>query len=68
MTALRVAGAPSRLPHWVAADIDQVGVDGYPAHGAPAEFVVYDRDPLADLSVLDRPAHVVLNGRLVHRS
>ncbi len=32
--------------------------------GAPADFVVYDRDPLADLSVLDCPAHVVLAGRL----
>jgi imidazolonepropionase-like amidohydrolase len=31
--------------------------------GAPADFVVYDRDPLADLGVLDHPAHVVLNGR-----
>jgi imidazolonepropionase-like amidohydrolase len=34
--------------------------------GAPADFVVYDRDPLADLDVLDHPACVVLNGRL-HR-
>jgi imidazolonepropionase-like amidohydrolase len=33
--------------------------------GAPADFVVYDRDPLADLSVLDHPAHVVLGGRPV---
>jgi imidazolonepropionase-like amidohydrolase len=31
--------------------------------GAPADFVVYDRDPVADLGVLDRPGHVVLNGR-----
>ncbi len=33
--------------------------------GAPADFVVYDRDPLVDLHVLDHPAHVVLGGRLV---
>jgi imidazolonepropionase-like amidohydrolase len=33
--------------------------------GAPADFVVYDRDPAADLHVLDHPAHVVLRGRLV---
>ncbi len=34
--------------------------------GAPADFVVYDRDPLADLAVLDAPpSHIVLNGRPV---
>jgi imidazolonepropionase-like amidohydrolase len=33
--------------------------------GAPADFVVYRRDPVADLHVLDHPAHVVLRGRLV---
>lgn len=32
--------------------------------GAPADFVIYDRDPMADLDVLDHPAHVVLGGRL----
>lgn len=31
---------------------------------APADFVVYDRDPLADLDVLDHPGYVVLNGTL----
>ena len=35
------------------------------AEGAPADFVVYDADPLADLSVLLRPAAVVLRGRIV---
>ena len=35
--------------------------------GAPADFVVYDADPLADLSVLARPACVVLRGRVVRR-
>jgi imidazolonepropionase-like amidohydrolase len=33
--------------------------------GAPADFVVYPRDPLADLSVLREPSAVVLRGRLV---
>ncbi|GAB2450212.1 amidohydrolase family protein [Nocardioides hungaricus] len=33
--------------------------------GAPADFVVYDADPLVDLSVLLRPAAVVLRGRIV---
>jgi imidazolonepropionase-like amidohydrolase len=33
--------------------------------GAPADFVVYDRDPIADLEVLGHPALVVLRGRLV---
>ena len=32
--------------------------------GAPADFVVYERDPLTDLDVLDHPDHVVLNGTL----
>jgi imidazolonepropionase-like amidohydrolase len=32
--------------------------------GAPADFVIYDRDPLTDLQVLDHPVHVVLRGRL----
>jgi imidazolonepropionase-like amidohydrolase len=33
--------------------------------GAPADFVVYPRDPLQDLSVLLEPSHVVLRGRVV---
>ncbi len=33
--------------------------------GDPADFVVYDADPLVDLSVLHRPARVVLRGRVV---
>ncbi|MEJ7795110.1 MAG: amidohydrolase family protein [Nocardioides sp.] len=33
--------------------------------GAPADFVVYDADPLADLSVLRRPSRIVLRGRVV---
>jgi imidazolonepropionase-like amidohydrolase len=33
--------------------------------GAPADFVVFDRDPVADLHVLDHPGHVVLGGRQI---
>jgi imidazolonepropionase-like amidohydrolase len=33
--------------------------------GAPADFVVYPRDPLADLSVLREPTCIVLRGRVV---
>lgn len=35
--------------------------------GAPADFVVYPRDPLADLSVLREPTCIVLRGRVVGR-
>jgi imidazolonepropionase-like amidohydrolase len=35
------------------------------AEGAPADFVVYPRDPLADLTVLREPSYVVLRGRRV---
>jgi imidazolonepropionase-like amidohydrolase len=40
---------------------------GHPGleEGAPADFVVYDADPLADLSVLRSPARVVLRGVVV---
>jgi imidazolonepropionase-like amidohydrolase len=33
--------------------------------GAPADFVVYPRDPVSDLSVLREPTAVVLRGRVV---
>jgi imidazolonepropionase-like amidohydrolase len=33
--------------------------------GDPADFVVYDTDPVGDLRVLHRPARVVLRGRVV---
>ncbi|MCW2858125.1 MAG: amidohydrolase [Marmoricola sp.] len=35
------------------------------SEGAPADFVVYPRDPLADLGVLAEPAAIVLRGALV---
>jgi imidazolonepropionase-like amidohydrolase len=38
------------------------------SEGAPADFVVYDGDPLADLAILDHPGHVVLNGTLYRAS
>jgi imidazolonepropionase-like amidohydrolase len=33
--------------------------------GDPADFVVYDADPLEDLAVLKRPRRIVLRGRVV---
>jgi len=33
--------------------------------GAPADLLVFDADPLADLAVLSRPRHIVLRGRVV---
>ncbi|MFN8194773.1 MAG: amidohydrolase family protein [Nocardioidaceae bacterium] len=33
--------------------------------GAPADFVVFDRDPLTDLGVLREPSRIVLRGRVV---
>jgi imidazolonepropionase-like amidohydrolase len=36
------------------------------APGAPADAVVYDHDPRADLSELNRPKAVVLRGRLAY--
>jgi imidazolonepropionase-like amidohydrolase len=40
---------------------------GHPCleEGAPADLVVYDRDPRTDLGVLDTPARVVLRGAVV---
>ncbi|GFN03015.1 hypothetical protein Smic_15710 [Streptomyces microflavus] len=32
--------------------------------GAPADLVVYDEDPRADVRVLAAPRHIVLNGRV----
>ncbi|HEY2505826.1 MAG TPA: amidohydrolase family protein [Streptosporangiaceae bacterium] len=43
---------------------DFLGLPGL-GEGAPADFVIYGADPVADLSVLDRPAHVVLAGKRV---
>ena len=35
------------------------------AEGAPADFVVYDDDPRADLTVLRSPGHIVVRGTVV---
>jgi imidazolonepropionase-like amidohydrolase len=43
-----------------------LGLDGL-VPGAPADAVVYDTDPRADLGQLDAPRAVILRGRLVHR-
>jgi len=55
----RVDGAASwRAREWL-------GWNGGLDEGAPADFVVLDRNPLDDLSVLRKPARVVLRGRVV---
>ena len=40
-----------------------LGLNATLDEGAPADFVVYDADPREDLTVLARPARVVLRGR-----
>ncbi len=42
-----------------------LGLDGVLSEGTTADFVVYDRDPLADLSALAEPRRIVLRGRVV---
>ncbi|CUR59828.1 Amidohydrolase [metagenome] len=42
-----------------------LGWNGTLDEGAPADFVVFDSDPLVDLSVLARPSRVVLRGTVV---
>ena len=42
-----------------------LGLNATLDEGAPADFVVYDADPRADLTVLVRPARVVLRGSIV---
>jgi imidazolonepropionase-like amidohydrolase len=44
---------------------DWLGWNATLDEGAPADFVVLDRNPLEDLSVLRTPARVVLRGRVV---
>jgi len=36
--------------------------------GAPADAVIYDADPRADLDQLDHPRAVILRGRVLHRT
>ncbi len=42
-----------------------LGWNGGLGEGDPADFVVYDRNPIEDLSVLASPSRVVLRGRVV---
>jgi imidazolonepropionase-like amidohydrolase len=59
MTADDALGAAS----WRARD--WLGWNATLAEGAPADFVVFDRDPLEDLTVLRTPSRVVLRGVIV---
>jgi imidazolonepropionase-like amidohydrolase len=59
MPAAYALGAASwRAREWL-------GRNGELSEGAPADFVVYPRDPLVDLSVLREPACIVLRGTVV---
>ncbi len=42
-----------------------LGLDGTLAEGTPADFVVFDTNPLEDLGVLKDPKRIVLRGRVV---
>ncbi len=42
-----------------------LGLDDNLAEGTTADFVVFDRDPLADLTVLHEPKRIVLRGTVV---
>jgi imidazolonepropionase-like amidohydrolase len=42
-----------------------LGLDGRLSEGTTADFVVFDRDPRQDLSVLAEPARIVLRGTVV---
>jgi imidazolonepropionase-like amidohydrolase len=42
-----------------------LGLDGNLAEGTTADFVVFDRNPLEDLSVLQDPRRIVLRGAVV---
>ncbi|MEI5675837.1 MULTISPECIES: amidohydrolase family protein [unclassified Nocardioides] len=53
-----VAAASWRAREWL-------GFDATLAEGAPADFLVLDRDPVTDPSVLYAPSRVVLRGRVV---
>ena len=42
-----------------------LGLDGFLSEGTTADFVVYPRNPLTDLSVLETPERIVLRGVVV---
>jgi imidazolonepropionase-like amidohydrolase len=59
LSAYEALGAASwRAREWL-------GLEGTLAEGAPADFVVYPEDPLADLRVLAAPSRIVLRGEVV---
>lgn len=64
--ALHQAGLPAEAAlaaaSWAARE--WLGLDAV-AEGAPADLVVYDGDPRADLDVLQRPQRIVLRGTVV---
>jgi imidazolonepropionase-like amidohydrolase len=42
-----------------------LGLDGVLSEGTTADFVVYDHNPLEDLTALEKPRQIVLRGRVV---
>jgi imidazolonepropionase-like amidohydrolase len=64
--ALHAAGMPAEAAvaaaSWAARD--WLGLPGI-AEGAPADLVVYETDPRADLDTLQRPQRMVLRGVVV---
>jgi imidazolonepropionase-like amidohydrolase len=59
LTARDALGAASwRAREWL-------GLEGELAEGSPADFVVFDSDPLRDLGVLRDPRRIVLRGNVV---
>ncbi|MHC5909224.1 amidohydrolase family protein, partial [Streptomyces sp. S6] len=58
----RCGSTPSAAASWTART--WLGLPGL-VPGAPADAVLYDRDPRTDLGVLDRPTAVILRGRRV---
>ncbi len=59
LSAEQALGAASwRAREWL-------GLDGILAEGTTADFVVYPRNPLDDLSVLEKPERIVLRGVVV---
>jgi imidazolonepropionase-like amidohydrolase len=59
LSAEEALGAASwRAREWL-------GLSGTLAEGTPADFVVYEADPLEDLAILKSPRRIVLRGRVV---
>lgn len=71
-TEIRLLAAAGLSPHdaLAAGSWEARRYLGLPAleEGAPADVVVYPDDPTEDLSILDHPSLIVLDGVVVHRS